>query len=370
MEKIFSHEDPLCKAFLLLVKEMELPVYALNDEKLLNASDRLEYLAYSQNVRTVTVDLYEGWHKQNMGPFLGYLNGEPCLCCRKIGGYVMIDPDSGAKTKITQQIADEMDKEAIVVCPSVPREGLSVFSLVWKSLISEKKDLLLYLLITILSTASVVAIPYATSLLVTKVYPTRMLSSIMIITVMILCIALSSAMFMMVVDRLQIRIQESWQSRVVLQSSATISGTIKKNIALTNSPDTEKMEKAAKQAAIYDDICRMPDGFDTVINSEGATLSGGQKQRLMIARALMYEPKVLFFDEATSALDNTTQKKVQEALNSIPVTRITVAHRLSTIMECDRILVMDKGRIVEQGNYDELMEEDGLFARFAKRNML
>lgn len=151
-----------------------------------------------------------------MGPFLGFMNGQPYLCCWKTGGYVMIDPNSMTRAKITPVLAEKLGTEAVAVCPSVPREGLSVFRLIWKSLASAKADLLLYLIVTILSVASIVMIPSVTSFLVTKIYPTRMLSSIMIITLMMVCIALSGAMFMLVVDRLQTRIQAKCQSRIML----------------------------------------------------------------------------------------------------------------------------------------------------------
>ena len=96
-------------------------------------------------------------------------------------------------------------------------------------------------------------------------------------------------------------------------------------------------------------------------------LSGGQKQRLMIARAIAPKPRVLMFDEATSALDNITQKKVSESLDSLKCTRIVVAHRLSTIRQCDRIIVLDGGRIIEDGTYDELINKGGFFAELVER---
>ena len=99
-------------------------------------------------------------------------------------------------------------------------------------------------------------------------------------------------------------------------------------------------------------------------------LSGGQKQRLMIARAIAQKPRLLMLDEATSALDNLTQKKVSEALDGLKCTRIVIAHRLSTIKQCDRILVLDKGKIIEDGKYEELLEKNGFFAELVKRQRL
>ncbi|MBR6452631.1 MAG: ATP-binding cassette domain-containing protein [Lachnospiraceae bacterium] len=105
--------------------------------------------------------------------------------------------------------------------------------------------------------------------------------------------------------------------------------------------------------------------------SEGAGgISGGQKQRLMIARAIAPKPKVLFLDEATSALDNMTQKRVSDALSTLKCTRIVIAHRLSTIKQCDRILVLNGGKIVEEGNFEELMQKKGFFAELVERQRI
>ena len=114
----------------------------------------------------------------------------------------------------------------------------------------------------------------------------------------------------------------------------------------------------------------MPMGMHTVISEGGSTLSGGQKQRLMIARAIVHKPKILIFDEATSALDNKTQAIVTESLNQLLITRIVVAHRLTTIMEADRIYFLKDGKISEQGSYEELMSLDGDFAQLAKRQLV
>lgn len=111
-------------------------------------------------------------------------------------------------------------------------------------------------------------------------------------------------------------------------------------------------------------------GMQTVISEGQGGISGGQKQRLMIARAVAPKPRILLFDEATSALDNKTQKQVSDALDSLDCTRIVVAHRLSTIRHCDRILVLDKGRIVEDGDYETLVAKNGLFAELVARQRL
>jgi ABC-type bacteriocin/lantibiotic exporter with double-glycine peptidase domain len=107
----------------------------------------------------------------------------------------------------------------------------------------------------------------------------------------------------------------------------------------------------------------------TVISDSGGGFSGGQKQRLLIARALISKPSILFFDEATSALDNISQKQVSENLDSLHCTRIVIAHRLSTIRHCDRIIVLDAGRIAEEGTFEELMAKKGLFYEMSLRQL-
>ncbi len=127
---------------------------------------------------------------------------------------------------------------------------------------------------------------------------------------------------------------------------------------------------AAEQAGIAEDIRRMPMGMFTLVSEGSGGISGGQRQRLMIARAIAPKPRILMFDEATSALDNLTQKKVSQSLDALKCTRIVIAHRLSTIRQCDRIIVLDKGRIVEDGTYDELIARGEFFAELVARQRL
>ena len=110
-------------------------------------------------------------------------------------------------------------------------------------------------------------------------------------------------------------------------------------------------------------------GIRTVLGENAGTISGGQQQRILIARAIISDPSILIFDEATSALDNRTQAEVCRSLEAMKITRITVAHRLSTIKNCDKILVMDKGQVVEEGDYDSLMAKKGLFYELAARQI-
>jgi len=107
----------------------------------------------------------------------------------------------------------------------------------------------------------------------------------------------------------------------------------------------------------------------TLVGDAGDTLSGGQRQRLLIARAIVDQPRLLILDEATSALDNATQARVSESLAALDCTRIVIAHRLSTVRGADRILVLSGGRLVEEGSYAALMDQNGIFARMAERQM-
>lgn len=157
----------------------------------------------------------------------------------------------------------------------------------------------------------------------------------------------------------------------VLQNGELFQGDIFSNITISHPQLTLKDAwKAAEIAHVAQDIEDMPMGMNTLI-SEGANgISGGQRQRLLIARAVVGKPKVLMFDEATSALDNITQKQVSQSLDELKCTRIVIAHRLSTIRHCDRIIVLDKGRIVEDGTFDELVNRGGMFAQLVKRQSI
>lgn len=157
------------------------------------------------------------------------------------------------------------------------------------------------------------------------------------------------------------------QMGVVLQNGQLMQGDIFTNIIGTNALTQEDAWRAAAAAGIAQDIAMMPMGMQTVISEGSTNISGGQRQRILIARALVTKPSILIFDEATSALDNRTQAIVTKSLDSLNATRIIVAHRLSTIRNCDRILVMDAGRIVESGGFDELVAQGGIFANLVKR---
>ena len=163
------------------------------------------------------------------------------------------------------------------------------------------------------------------------------------------------------------RIRE--QIGTVMQNSSIMAGSLFECIAGGSLISQEQAWQAAEQVAMGDDIREMPMGMQTVLPEGGGTLSGGQRQRLCIARALVRNPKILIFDEATSALDNRTQMMVTQSLQSMSITRVAVAHRLSTIRNADRIFVLQDGQIKQIGSFDQLISKEGLFAELMKRQV-
>ena len=159
------------------------------------------------------------------------------------------------------------------------------------------------------------------------------------------------------------------QMGVVLQNGELMTDNIYTNIVGARLLSQEDAWRAAEDAGIAEDIAMMPMGMQTIISEGSSNISGGQRQRIMIARALVGKPKILIFDEATSALDNRSQSIVTNSLDKLSATRIVVAHRLSTIRGCDRIIVMNKGEIAESGSFDELMKKGGLFKELVERQV-
>jgi ATP-binding cassette subfamily C protein len=157
------------------------------------------------------------------------------------------------------------------------------------------------------------------------------------------------------------------QMGIVLQNGSLMTGSILYNIIGNSTLTEEDAWSAARKAGCAHEIEQLPKKMHTFVKAGEATLSGGQIQRINIARALARKPRVLFFDEATSALDNITQKTITNTLSEMNITRIVIAHRLSTIQKAHRIMVMDKGKIVEQGSYKELLAEKGIFAELVQR---
>jgi len=151
--------------------------------------------------------------------------------------------------------------------------------------------------------------------------------------------------------------------------------TLRENIVYgvpAGSVSQTDIENACKTANAYTFIMDLKQGFDTKIGERGVSLSGGQKQRIAIARAVLQNPKLLLLDEATSALDAQSEQIVQDALNNLMVGRTTImiAHRLSTVVNCDKIVVIESGNIVEVGTHQELMNKEGIYHKLASRQIM
>ena len=159
----------------------------------------------------------------------------------------------------------------------------------------------------------------------------------------------------------------------MLQEPFLFFGTVAENIAY-GKPDATRAEiiAAARAAKAHEFILRLPDGYDSLVGERGQTLSGGERQRISIARALLIDPAILILDEATSSVDTETEREIQEALDNLirGRTTIAIAHRLSTLRKADRLVVLDRGRIVEIGRHSDLLSQpDGAFARLHRAQM-
>jgi ATP-binding cassette subfamily B protein len=153
---------------------------------------------------------------------------------------------------------------------------------------------------------------------------------------------------------------------VVPQDTVLFNNTIGYNIAYGRPGATQdQIEEAARAAQVHDFVLRLPDGYNTKVGERGLKLSGGEKQRVAIARTILKDPRILILDEATSALDTRTEQEIQTALRAVSASRTTlvIAHRLSTVIDADEIIVMNDGRIVERGDHNGLLAQDGLYTR-------
>lgn len=156
---------------------------------------------------------------------------------------------------------------------------------------------------------------------------------------------------------------------MVSQDTYIFMGTVAENIAYAN-PDASREDiiRAAVLASAHEFISNMPDGYDTVIGAAGKDLSGGEKQRISIARAILANPKILILDEATASVDTATEKAIQKSLNYLVKGRTTlsIAHRLSTLRDADRLVVIDEGKIAEEGTAEQLEQKQGIYYKLMK----
>jgi ATP-binding cassette subfamily B protein len=160
---------------------------------------------------------------------------------------------------------------------------------------------------------------------------------------------------------------------VVPQDTVLFNDTIRYNIGYGRPRASQaEIEEAAKLAQVHDFVLRLPAGYDTIVGERGLKLSGGEKQRVAIARTILKDPRILILDEATSALDTRTEQDIQTALRNVARhrTTLTIAHRLSTVVDADEIVVLEDGRVVERGTHAALLARDGVYAQMWSRQIV
>ena len=166
----------------------------------------------------------------------------------------------------------------------------------------------------------------------------------------------------------------AWQAQlaVVPQDVYLLDETLRANIAFDEDVDVDRLADTLQRAQLADLVASLPHGLDTMVGDRGVRLSGGQRQRIGIARALYRQPRVLFLDEATSALDNETERRLSETIAALhgTMTIVIVAHRLSTVRDCDQLLFMNAGRVVSRGTFDEVARDNAEFAHLVELGSL
>ena len=329
------------------------------------------------------VVLSKGWQRDAAGAMLGFVDGAPvALIPQPAGGFAYSDAATGEKVRVDRANAARLAQEAYCFYQPLPQRELGVRDVLLHMVRSlDLSDYVMIVAATLAVTLLGMLLPAVNSLIFGPVVDSGNVGVVVKTgcgksTLMRLLLGFEKPQKGAVLyDGRDIETLDVASLRrnigTVLQDGKLFTGDIFSNIVVAAPWLTmEDAWEAAELAGIADDIRAMPMGMNTMVSEGAGGISGGQRQRILIARAVAPKPKVLFFDEATSALDNVTQRQVSEALDRMKCTRIIVAHRLSTIRACDRIIVLDGGRVVEDGTYEELCALGGVFAELVERQTM